>query len=1071
MSGERRILNREQVESEGSLSKNTLSLDAFVRSFAVNRGTPHALLLGAGSSISSGVSSAEQCIWDWKRSIFLSHHPGLEKQFGELSLAGVRERIQSWLDSAGEFPAQGDANEYGIYIEKCYPIEEDRRRYFDGKIHNIQPHFGYRFLCFLAELRMVRSVWTTNFDGLTAKAAAGAKVTAIEVGIDCAQKRLSRQGREGELLCVSLHGDYRYDPLKNTPTELKAQDQSLREALVAELQDVPCICVGYSGRDASVMDALKEAYTKDGAGSLYWCTYGDETPAKPVVDLINAARAAGRKAYIVSTNGFDDLMVRLSRHAATDKERSTVSDILGQYSEVNRLQRQSFSLPNLPTAKIIKSNAFAMDCPGELYTFDLQNWPETGAWKWLREQVTGRPISAVPFKGKVLSLATIEELKSVFGENIKGQIQRTPVQDSELQFEDGAVVSLMGDALTKALADEAGLHHDGRRYIWERQSIQKRMEGGQVVSVFDAVELSLRRIKGQQYLVLMPTLHVENLDGSEVDVQIIQKVRFQELWKQRNSEFNDAVNKWRNLILKSEKAHKEVEFPPGVGSSFKFRVRRSPVFAEIGDQGRRTGLDVSSIPGDLRKHKGVEISEPKVLFCQKNGNGLTRDTHSLRGILENRPYDFSLTKTGLDQNVRLGVICPAREEQQLHSYLHQAMQAHQRSRANAEYILDFPGFQQAFGLPVEIPSPGSACWVRCPEPKSVTAESGSPELGQLLTTAVNQIRAAAAPDVVIVYVPDRWSGYRGFRTESERFDLHDFVKAFCVQKGIATQFLNEDTLRDSDQCRVWWWLSLALYVKSMRTPWVLESLDEDTAFVGIGFSVDPTKQRGRHVVLGCSHIYSATGEGLQYRLSKVEQPKIIRGNPFMSEDDARRLGETIRHLFYESRSKLPRRVVLHKRTPFRREEREGLGQGLAGVEEIDMLEIGMDSAMRYVASWFKDGKPKSDNFPVRRGTTVQLDDFTALTWVHGVTDAVTQGRKYFQGGRRIPTPLVIRRHAGQTSLEKLAFEILGLSKMNWNNFDMYTKLPATLQSSGEIAKIGSLLERFGSASYDFRLFM
>jgi hypothetical protein len=257
----------------------------------------------------------------------------------------------------------------------------------------------------------------------------------------------------------------------------------------------------------------------------------------------------------------------------------------------------------------------------------------------------------------------------------------------------------------------------------------------------------------------------------------------------------------------------------------------------------------------------------------------------------------------------------------------------------------------------------------------------------------------------------------------------------------------------------------------MRTPWVLESLDEDTAFVGIGFSVDPTKQRGRHVVLGCSHIYSATGEGLQYRLSKVEQPKIIRGNPFMSEDDARRLGETIRHLFYESRSKLPRRVVLHKRTPFRREEREGLGQGLAGVEEIDMLEIGMDSAMRYVASWFKDGKPKSDNFPVRRGTTVQLDDFTALTWVHGVTDAVTQGRKYFQGGRRIPTPLVIRRHAGQTSLEKLAFEILGLSKMNWNNFDMYTKLPATLQSSGEIAKIGSLLERFGSASYDFRLFM
>lgn len=975
--------------SESFLDGNTLSLDEFVRSFKVNRGTQYALFLGAGSSISSGVHSAEQCIWDWKRSIFLSHHPGLEKQFGELSLTGVRERIQDWLDGTGEHPRQGDEAEYGTYIKKCYPIEQDRRRYFDGMIRGIQPHFGYRLLCFLAELRMVRSVWTTNFDGLVAKAAAGTNVTSIEVGIDCAQKRLTRQGREGELLCVSLHGDYRYDLLKNTANELKKQDESLRKALVAELQDVPCIFIGYSGRDASVMEALKEAYTKEGTGTLYWCTYGEEAPPKPVLDLIAAAQAAGRNAYIVSSNGFDDLMVRLSRHAATDKERSEISGILAQYSEANRLEKQPFSVPNLPPAKIIKSNAFAIDCPGELYTFELKNWPETGAWKWLREQVAGRPIAAVPFKGKVLALATIEALKSVFGENIKGQIQRTPVQDSELQFEDGAVVSLMGDALTKALADEVGLHHDGRRFIWERHSIKKRMESGQVVHVFDAVELSLRRIKGQQYLVLMPTLHVANIDGSEVDVKIIQKVRFQELWKQRNSEFNAAVNKWRDLILKSKNAHREVEFPPGVGSTFKFRVRRSPVFAEIGGQGRRTGLDVSAIPGDLRKHKGVEIPEPKVLFCHKNGNGLTQETHSLRGILENHPYDFSLTKTGLDQNVRLGVICPAKEEQQLHNYLHQAMQAHQRSRTNAEYILDFPGFQQAFGLPVEVPSPGSASWVRCPEPKSVTAESGSPELGQILTTAVNQIRAAAAPDVVIVYVPDRWSVYKGFRTESERFDLHDFVKAFCVQKGIATQFLNEDTLRDTDQCRVWWWLSLALYVKSMRTPWVLESLDEDTAFVGIGFSVDPTKQRGRHVVLGCSHIYSATGEGLQYRLSKVEQPKIIKGNPFMSEDDARRLGETIRHLFYESRSKLPRRVVLHKRTPFRREEREGLGQGLAGVEEIDMLEIGMDSAMRYVASWFKDGKHKSDNFPIRRGTTVQLDDFSALTWVHGVTDAVT----------------------------------------------------------------------------------
>lgn len=79
--------------------------------------------------------------------------------------------------------------------------------------------------------------------------------------------------------------------------------------------------------------------------------------------------------------------------------------------------------------------------------------------------------------------------------------------------------------------------------------------------------------------------------------------------------------------------------------------------------------------------------------------------------------------------------------------------------------------------------------------------------------------------------------------------------------------------------------------------------------------------------------------------------------------------------------------------------------------------------------------------------------------------------KYYQGKRRIPAPLVLRRHAGQSDLNVLAEEILGLSKMNWNTFDLDTKLPATIQSSSQIARIGSLLQRFGSVSYDYRLFM
>ncbi len=60
-----------------------IGLDALIRSIGINRVTPHALLVGAGASISSGVPSAASCIWEWKRAIFLTRNPGLEVQFAE----------------------------------------------------------------------------------------------------------------------------------------------------------------------------------------------------------------------------------------------------------------------------------------------------------------------------------------------------------------------------------------------------------------------------------------------------------------------------------------------------------------------------------------------------------------------------------------------------------------------------------------------------------------------------------------------------------------------------------------------------------------------------------------------------------------------------------------------------------------------------------------------------------------------------------------------------------------------------------------------------------------------------
>ena len=1046
-----------------------LSLDAFVRSIGIRRTAPLAFFLGAGASISSGIPSAERCIWEWKRSIFLTNNPGLEDQFTELSLPGIRRRIQQWLEEQGHFPCDGAPDEYGFFIQQCFPIAEDRRGYFQNVVRNARPHVGYQLLCHLAEADLIRSVWSTNFDGLVARAAAPFSLTPNEVGID-SQQRLVHPTAPGHLLCVSLHGDYRYDSLKNTPEELRIQETELRKALIEETRTAPLVVVGYSGRDRSVMDTLHEAYGSSGANNLFWCGFTDDNPPEHVVALIRHARSHGHQAHYVPTLGFDDLMTRLALHCIDGERREAARRCITALAPADPLYRKPFQVPRFSNATLIKSNAFQIECPTEVLQFDLKVWPKERVWASLQETTDGRPLVVVPFRN-VLALGTVEDIHAAFVDNIKGSIERTPVVPEDLRYEDGAVVSLMRQALVRSLAKTVGIPTDGIRSLWRSGALQTVRRGTANYSVHEAAVLFLRNIGGFQHLIIMPSLKVFDQTKVEPPIEIANAIKLDILGYQHNKPFNKAVNAWRTTLFPRERTA-VFSFPHNSASAFEFRVRRSPIFATVGLPSRERAVSVPQRMQPLIKHRGMQLVEPSLLFSNKKGTAPTKDTHPIRGILNNRPYDYPLTSGGLSSSLRLGVVCPSPEAQTLHAYLQSIYQKLTPGSTERDYLLDYPGFQTAYGLPVELPAPDSVDWINCPEPSTRDPNPGALDAARILNRSVEALHASRAPDVVLIYIPDRWQPFRGYHTESESFDLHNFVKAFCVQRGIATQFLNQDTLSDAQQCRVWWWLSLALYVKGMRTPWVLENLADDTAFVGLGFSIDTNARRGDHIVLGCSHIYNARGEGLQYRLSKIENPVIRRGKPFMSEDDARRVGDTIRQLFFDARKTLPNRVVLHKRTPFTKAEREGLRDGLSGVEHLDMLEIQIDHALRYVASVHRpDGTPDEDNYPVRRGTTVRLDDYSALLWVHGATAALNPRLTYFQGKRRIPAPLIVRRYSGQTPLQQLSAEILGLSKMNWNTFDLYTKLPSTLGSSGEIAKIGSLLQRFGAASYDYRLFI
>lgn len=1046
----------------------TLPLDAFIRSVGVNRRSSHALFLGAGASISSGVPSAAMCIWEWKRQIFVTKNPHVESQLRDLSISSVQQKIQGWLDAEGCYPPLDSVEEYSFYAEHCYPIGADRRQYFQSLAEQATPYIGYKMVCLLAETGIIKSVWTTNFDQLVARAAALFKLTPIEVGLDTTHRAL-RMPSEGELLSVALHGDYRYDKLKNTVLELRQQDEGLRAAMVASLQRTTLIVCGYSGRDQSTMEALERAYSEQAPGRLFWCGREGGEPDEPVRRLLLTARAHGREAFYVPTFGFDDMMLRLALHCLSDDFQRRALEISSTYPSGEEGKSPAFAIESTTVARLIKSNAFSLECPGEVFEFKCPELNTKGAWKLLRAKIAGTNIAAVLLKQKVLAFGTMDEVKRTFAGQIEGSIERTPISDKELSYSDSVLTSLMTESVVRALAALRGLKTDGRRLIWTEEKERTARAYGAVCKVYDAATIYLRRYAGKQYLVIKPTIHATGINGEEPAEETLKEIKRQLLTKQYNSQFNDATNEWRDRLFPTNATR--FEFPPESGSAFQFNVSRTPSFASVADPQGRYSINLTLQQRRLIVHTGVEYQEPPLVFSNKQADGLVRDENPVRGIVQNQPYDYVLTRKGFQEEVRLGVICVARDARRVDMFLGSLQQKRSPS-SKQEYLLEYPGFAQAFGLPLDLPQPQNNAWVECPEiDSSLDPQAGSAVLVRHLKACITSIKANVSPNVIVIYVPERWKKWESYNLNGEKFNLHDFIKAYCVQHGIATQFLREATFAKPHQCEVLWWLALSFYVKSMRTPWVLDGLDRETAFMGIGYSLDSNDSGEGHVVLGCSHIYNSEGMGLRYRLSKIEEPIWRRKNPYMSRDDARRAGDGVRQLFYESMMKLPRRVVIHKLTPFHREEREGLLDGLAGIEEVDMLEINTDSALRYVSSSWRQNQFKIDGFPVRRGTAVVLDSRRALVWAHGTVQATNPHRSYYQGKSRIPAPLIVTRHHGKSSLSVIAREMLGLSKMNWNTFDMYTKLPATIQSSNEIARIGSLLERFKPVSYDYRLFI
>lgn len=1032
-----------------------MTIDAFVRSVAVNRGRPICLMLGAGASISSGMPTAQRCIWEWKQDIFVTNNPTLRESVGELSLPGTKIRIQHWLDQRGGYPVLDSPEEYSFYAKECYQTGQDRRSYFQSYVAKAKPHIGYQILPQLVKAGIIRTVWTTNFDGLTGRACAASDVIHIEVGIDTVN-RATRQHINGELRVVSLHGDFRYDELKNTSEELQLQEAELRKEFLHELSDHDLIVIGYSGRDQSLMDILVEAYSETNPSRLYWCGYGQEI-SEPVSDLLSRASLVKRDAFYVATEGFDDIISRLALRLLEGEILENAKQVLVASTESVK-KPMAFAVPPLPATALVKSNAYNLTCPSQVLKLDLSFPENINRREWLDNHLDPSVGVIVSMNDGALAISDSIKINQAFGTSLRTTPKAIAISDEDIN-KDGRIQSLFRRALIQAIAIQFSFETDGKRRIWEIDSYNNKVFEGIRYRLHRALSFRLVSLGSKPHIVLMPEIVAKHPDGQIAGGEATKSLRNEVYGYQHNDVFNTDLDYWITKIT-------NIEILAQGGATF--RIGRVPIYAGLLQKGRQP---LKPEMQRYAKQSGLVIADANLIFCASDGRTEIKNPNPLKGLVTNKPWDYQLTSSGLCSEINLGVICPQGEAPKLRNFLDQFHQRSEPMNSERDYLQDFPGFTVAFGLPLIYPRPREATWLDLND--SLSGEDvlySAKQLAQRICNALDILRLLKPGAVVTIFVPIRWSLFEKIKTETEQFNLHDYIKAYAARHGQSTQFIREETLASTQPCRVKWWLSLAFYVKALRTPWRLDCLDEETAFVGIGYSIDSMADLGNHILMGCSHLYSARGEGLQFRLGRIENPIVRRGKPFMSEDDARRTGETIRQLFFDSKMRLPKRVVVYKRTPFIDEEQKGLLQGLEGVNNVELVEINIEESLRYLASKLKDGNPKIDQFPIPRGAVIIQNSNTALLWVHGsAPNAQNPNFKYFQGKRRIPAPLMVRRYLGQSDLVQVTTEILGLSKMNWNTFDYYSRLPATLDSASAIAKVGTYLSSFGSAPYDYRL--
>lgn len=583
-----------------------IDLPAFARLYEL-RAPRIGWLLGAGASSAAGVATASQATWDWKARIYATEK---RIQYASLDLADplVRDRIQRFFDLERGNPPRDAESEYSFYFERAYPRAEDRRRYLDHLIADAHPSFGHLGLAALMMLGKVGVVWTTNFDRLVEDAAAQVMKTTRKLTTSTTgDPSISLQALRDERfpLLVKLHGDFQSEQLKNTAAELQSQDAQFREALRRSAGRYGLAVLGYSGRDASVMESLHAGLDEPSPypNGLYWFARGADTPLAAVGEFLDAAAAKGVDAHLVPFTSFDELVSTLLSPFVVPKD---IDAVLRLAKPPERLSPFVLSKRSTGSFPVLRLNALLV----ERYptTARRVGAPTVGGTKEVKDLVNaaGADVIAQRRHDGVIAFGRDDEVRRAFSATGIAEWDLAPIDPIAGPPGD---LGLLYDTVSRAIARRSPLLESRRRLAADparekdpslaelRAAAEGRLTGtipGTTLPWAEGVQISLEVKLGKLWLVFVPTIVAElppkPVAGAPLaDVEKWAKLRAargdfsaKRLANRYNKRAHAFVKAWADLLAGGGTDSAAFGLAAGEGIDAVFAIDATTAFARYG---------------------------------------------------------------------------------------------------------------------------------------------------------------------------------------------------------------------------------------------------------------------------------------------------------------------------------------------------------------------------------------------------------------------------------------------------------------------------------------------------------